>query len=292
VSVRPGEAAPHHAGGERDGHTFERLGCRIHWWSAGASDAPTVVLTHGVTIDHGTFATQVPLLVAGGYHVVTWDLRGHGRSRPNAGRFSIASAAEDLHALLDEVGVGQAVLVGQSFGGLVVQDVHRRQPGRVAGMVLAGSLPLGRRPMWPLLALYGRLAPPIQRLWPEGHLRAVVPRVMSKRPDVRQYVARANRALDRGDFAAATEAAVEGLVGYEPLARIDVPTLCVVGDADLPFAAWSVREWAARMPLVEVQVVADAGHLVNQERPEAFSASVLAFLDGMAWAEGQTVALR
>jgi 3-oxoadipate enol-lactonase len=284
------KAAAHGAGVEGHGHAFERDGCRIHWWSAGASDAPTIVLTHGVTIDHGTFATQVPLLAAGGCRVVSWDLRGHGRSRPNAARFSIANAADDLHALLDEIGADQAVLVGQSFGGFVVQAVHRRHPARVAGLVLAGSLPLGRPAMWPLLALYGRLAPPIQRLWPEGHLRAMVPRLMSKRADVRQYVARANRPLDRGDFAAATEAATEGFVRYERLARIDVPTLCVAGDADLPFAARSVREWAARMPLVDVEVIEHAGHLVNQERPEAFSAAVVSFLDGMAWAAKRTPA--
>ena len=282
-------AAAQGVAADSQGHTFERNGCRIHWWSAGASEAPTIVLTHGVTVDHGTFATQVPLLVAGGYRVVSWDLRGHGRSRPNAGRFSIANAADDLAALLDEIGAEQAVLVGQSFGGFVVQDVHRRQPRRVAGMVLAGSLPLGRLPMWPLLALYGWLAPPIQRLWPEGHLRGMVPRFMSKRDDVRQYVARANRPLDHGDFAAATEAAVEGLVRYEPLARIDVPTLCALGDADFPFAARSVRAWAARMPLVEVEVIERAGHLVNQERPEAFSDAVLTFVDGMTWSRERTV---
>ena len=284
------KAAVHGVTGDNQGHTFERDGCRIHWWSAGASDAPTIVLTHGVTIDHGTFATQVPLLVAGGYRVVTWDLRGHGRSRPNARRFSIAIAADDLVALLDEIGVEQAVLVGQSFGGFVVQDVHRRQPRRVAGLVLAGSLPLGRLPMWPVLAVYGWLAPPIQRLWPERHLRGMVPRFMSKRDDVRSYVAQANSPLDHGDFAAATEAAVEGLVRYERLERIDVPTLCVTGDADFPFAARSVRGWAERMPLVEVEVIEGAGHLVNQERPEAFSRTVLTFVDALTWGQGRTVA--
>ena len=275
---------------DNQGHTFERGGCPIHWWSAGASDAPTIVLTHGVTIDHGTFATQVPLVAAGGYRVVTWDLRGHGRSRPNAGRFSIPNAADDLVALLDDVGAEQVVLVGQSFGGMIVQDVQRRWPRRVAGLVLAGSLPLGRPSMWPLLALYGWAAPPIQRLWPERHLRGMVPRFMSKRDDVRSYVAQANSPLDHGDFAAATEAAVEGLVRYERLERIDVPTLCVTGDADFPFAARSVRGWAERMPLVEVEVIEGAGHLVNQERPEAFSRTVLTFVDALTWGQGRTVA--
>jgi 3-oxoadipate enol-lactonase len=282
------EDALHGVGGEGHGQTFERDGCRIHWWSHGARDAPTVVLTHGVTIDHGTFATQVPLLVAGGYRVVSWDLRGHGLSRPNAARFSIATAADDLGALMDEIGAERAVLVGQSFGGFVVQAFHRRHPQRVAGLVLAGSLPLGRPPMWPVLALYGRLAPPIQRLWPERHLRGMVPRFMSRRADVRQYVARANRPLARGDFAAATESATEGFVRYERLARIDVPTLCVAGDADLPFAARVVRAWAARMPLVDLEVIEDAGHLVNQELPEAFSARVLAFLGGLTWSKARS----
>ncbi len=81
--------------------------------------------------------------------------------------------------------------------------------------------------------------------------------------------------------------AVEGLLGFERLERIDVPTLCVHGDADIPFAVRLVREWAQRLPLVDVHVIANAGHLVSQKQPEAFSDRVLAFLGDLTWAQGR-----
>jgi alpha-beta hydrolase superfamily lysophospholipase len=83
-------------------HTFEREGCTIHWWQSGPRDGPCLVLAHGVTIDHGTYATQVPLLVRAGQRVVTWDLRGHGRSRPAAQPLTFERSVDDLEALVEE----------------------------------------------------------------------------------------------------------------------------------------------------------------------------------------------
>jgi pimeloyl-ACP methyl ester carboxylesterase len=64
--------------------TIERPGCRIHYWLAGAPDAPLVTLSHAALTDHTFFATQVSALVSR-YQVLTWDIRGHGASRPLAG---------------------------------------------------------------------------------------------------------------------------------------------------------------------------------------------------------------
>jgi len=261
--------------------TFEREGCTIRWWDTGPRDGPCVVLTHGVTIDHGTFASQVPLLVRAGYRVVTWDLRSHGLSRPSAEPLTLERAVDDLHALLDAGGADPTVLVGQSFAGLIVQAYQRRHPERVAGLVLAGSLPLGTRVLWPLSAVYGKVAPPLQRVWPERHLRRIVPPFMSRRDDVRRYVAEAIRPLDRGDFATFTKAAAEALGYRDRNGRSEAPTLCVIGDGEIPFVARATRAWAERTTLAQVVLIDQAGHLVNQENPAAFCDAVVAFVEGL-----------
>ena len=258
-------------------HTFEREGCTLHRWEAGAHDSPCLVLTHGVTIDHGTFATQVPLLVRAGYRVVTWDLRGHGRSRPATQPLTFDRAVDDLASLVDATGAAQVVVVGQSFGGMIVQAYQRRSPERVAGIVLAGSLPYGLRVMWPIPAVYGWVAPALQRIWPEQHLKRLVPPFMSSRDDVRRYVAEAIAPLAGADFARSTKAAAVALGRRDPSGVRHAPTLCLVGDAEIAFVARITWTWAERSPHARIAVLDGAGHLVNQEAPEAFSEAVAAF---------------
>ena len=260
-------------------HTFEREGCAIHWWESGPRHGPCLVLTHGVTINHGTYASQVPLLAQAGYRVVTWDLRGHGRSRPAAQPMTFERSVDDLEGLVEETGAVRAVLVGQSFGGMIVQAYQRRRPERVAGIVLAGSLPYGVRVLWPLSAVYGKVAPSLQRIWPERHLRRLVPPFMSKRDDVRRYVAEAIEPLGRDDFATCTKTASEALVQRDPLGAPNTPTLCVIGSEEIPLVARAMRSWAGRSAHARVVGIERAGHLVNQEEPAAFCDAVLAFLD-------------
>lgn len=262
--------------GERGGH-LARLGCPIHYWDDGDVHGPTVVCTHGVTLDHGTYAAQVPALREAGHRVITWDLRGHGLSRPRGDDFNIRVSADDLHALLNALGIETAVLVGQSFGGAVIQAYQRLYPRRVIGLMLVGTPELGDRPPW-----HQRLSMPtrplILRLWPERHLRSVIPGFMSKRPEVQAYVAQATRALSRADFVAVTEAALESFFGYERGSGPLPPTLVTHGDGETAWLARMMQAWASRSPQVTCEAIAGAGHLANQDNPQAFNQALLRFL--------------
>jgi 3-oxoadipate enol-lactonase len=103
------------------------------------TDRPTVVLLHGwaATADLNWALAYEAL----GEHadVVALDHRGHGRGLRGDGRFTLEACADDVAALLDELGTGPAVVVGYSMGGPVGQLVWRRHPGRVAGLVLCST---------------------------------------------------------------------------------------------------------------------------------------------------------
>jgi 3-oxoadipate enol-lactonase len=271
------EVMPH----EDEMRTFERAGTTMHCWVSGPEDAPVVVLTHGVTLDHGTYAGQVPALLAAGYRVVTWDMRGHGLSQPMGDRFSIETTVNDLKAVLDALGIEQAVLVGQSFGGSAIQELYRRHPERVAALVLVGTPALGQPMPWHHRA-FARARPTLLRLWPEGPLRRTLPAFMSKKADVQRYVAKATLALSKDDFTAVTEASVEGLLNLPPLEAVHVPVLVTLGDGEMALVATMVRAWQERDPQVLVEHVPDAGHLANQDNPEAFNQILLALLRRVA----------
>ncbi len=76
-----------------------------------------MVMTHGATIDHRMFNAQVEALSTN-YMVLVWDVRGHGLSRPLPKGFRLEDCADDLVAILDCLGAGQAFLAGQSMGWL------------------------------------------------------------------------------------------------------------------------------------------------------------------------------
>src|ERR1017187_383205 len=80
---------------------------------------------------------------AAGVRLVSFDMRGHGETRPlgDVAKLTIASLADDLVALLDHLGIGRAVAGGISLGSAVAVNTALRYPERVLGLVLS-------RPAW------------------------------------------------------------------------------------------------------------------------------------------------
>lgn len=108
--------------------------------SGPADGAPTVLLLHGwaVTADLNWFPAY-PTLVER-HRVVTIDHRGHGRGiRPPGGIVRLPDCADDAVALLDALGIEQAIVVGYSMGGAIAQLTWHRHPDRVAGLVLCST---------------------------------------------------------------------------------------------------------------------------------------------------------
>lgn len=108
--------------------------------SGGPPGAPTVLLLHGwaVTADLNWFPVYPSL--AERYRVVALDHRGHGRGvRPPGGIVRLPDCADDAVAVLDALGIDQAVVAGYSMGGAIAQLVWHRHPERVSGLVLAST---------------------------------------------------------------------------------------------------------------------------------------------------------
>jgi len=102
-------------------------------------DRPTVVFENGMSSPLELWDWIQPA-VAGVTRTVAYDRAGIGWSGPKRSRFSAEQAAADLEGLLDVLRCpGPYVLVGHSFGGLLIRRFAHRNPGAVAGMVLVDS---------------------------------------------------------------------------------------------------------------------------------------------------------
>src|SRR5258707_15255133 len=80
-------------------------GRRLYYDLTGPEEAPTVCITHSLASDGGSWAEQVPALLAGGFRVLRLDMRGHGGSDPVSGDYTMAALADDAAAVLAGLGV-------------------------------------------------------------------------------------------------------------------------------------------------------------------------------------------
>jgi pimeloyl-ACP methyl ester carboxylesterase len=117
--------------------SFDYHGHRLAYTSYG-SGPRTVVLLHGLLLSQRMHLPLARDLAERGNRVVTLDLLGHGRSdRPrDMWRYSMSFFGDQVVALLDELGVEQAVVMGTSLGANATLEVAAQAPERLRGMVV------------------------------------------------------------------------------------------------------------------------------------------------------------
>ena len=107
--------------------------------SGGMPGSPAVLLLHGWTASADINFFSVYASLAESYRVIALDQRGHGRGMRSLEPFSLEDCADDAAALLEQLGIGRAIVVGYSMGGPVGMLLARRHPGRVAALVMQAT---------------------------------------------------------------------------------------------------------------------------------------------------------
>ncbi len=149
-----------------------------HW----AGDKTPFVLLHGLASNCHLWEAVARQLAAQGHQVVTVDQRGHGLSdKPTTG-YDFATVTADLAALLEQLGLAQPVIAGQSWGGNVVLEFGARYPGRARGLAFVdgGFLDLQMGPDDDWSSIAERLRPPNLIGTPLTHIRE---RIRTANPD-------------------------------------------------------------------------------------------------------------
>ena len=245
---------------------LEREGVDIHYRIEG--DGPAVLLTHGFSASSAMWHQNVPALVAAGYRVITWDMRGHGQSASPGDQalYSAGLTVGDMDALLDLAGARKAVVGGMSLGGFMSLQFHLAHPARVRALMLIDTGPGFRndaaRERW---NDYAR-----ER---GDDLEARGDAALSTSAETRLQVQNF-AGLKRAAYGMLTQQSADAI---NSLPDIKVPTLVVVGDRDEPFLAAS-EYMATKIRGARKVTIANAGHAANVDQPAAFNEAVLAFL--------------
>lgn len=244
-----------------------RDGVAIHYEIEG--EGPILILTHGYSATGEMWRGQVDAF-KDRYRVITWDMRGHGRSDYPAdpAAYSEALTVADMAALLEAAGVQRAIVGGLSLGGYMSLAFHLAHPERVRGLLIIDTGPGYKndeaREGWNRNAV--RTA---ERYESEG-----LARLAAGSPEMRQSHHRDATGLALAARGMLTQRDARVI---SSLPQVSVPSLVVVGANDTPFLAAS-DYMAAKIPGARKAVIDNAGHAANLDQPEAFNAAILAFL--------------
>lgn len=246
---------------------------KLRYWDTGGpgrrQNGDAVVLLHPGSGSAEVFPYQQPAFAAAGHRVISYSRRGQSGSEPGTDP-TTCFAVDDLLALMDHLGVGRFHAVGTALGGYVGLDAALSRPDRVRSLVLAGSMMGIAEPDYQetLMALR---PPPFNEL--PAELKEVGPSYRAANPEGLAEWRRRHERAGKG-----TAVRLRARFTWDALAKLAVPTLLMTGDADLWIPPFLLRQVAARIPGSRVVIVADAGHALQWEQPEAFNAAVLDFI--------------
>jgi len=251
-----------------------------------------VVLIHGFPLNGQSWEKQSLALLDAGYRVITYDRRGFGRSSQPTFGYDYDTFARDLNTILIALDLADVVLAGFSMGtGEVTRYIGHYGTERIGKAALLGPIP-------PFLLRTAGNTEGVDQAVFDGIRQAI----LDDRPAfIRRFFEdfynvdqlRPERVSDerlRADFAVGVSASARGtwacvdtwLTDFRPdLARFDIPTLVIQGDADriLPYEATGKR-LRAFLPDATHVVIPGGPHAIGWTHADEVTRHLLAFLAG------------
>ncbi len=256
---------------------FEHDGIEMHYERSG--DGPPLLLIAGMMSDSASWAALVPSLERH-FTVIRPDNRTTGRTVPWSAPATIDKCAFDCAALMDRISRGRAHVVGHSLGGMIGMRMATQYAENVKSLTLLAAAPLrlerNVQLFKTLLAIRQSNAKP--GVW----LNALFPWLFApslyETPGALAEATQAALAYPYAQTPAAMAHQLAALDGYAPEAPGDLPcpTQALLGADDLLMPAGHAKAALGDIP---AHMIADAGHSVHWDQPEAVSEHLRRFID-------------
>jgi pimeloyl-ACP methyl ester carboxylesterase len=244
-------------------------GVSLYYETFGADDDPVLLLVNGLGSQCINFKAEFCEKFAGrGFRVVRFDNRDVGLSSHLKGgpQYTVDDMAEDGFAVLDAAGADVAHIAGWSMGGMIVQAMALRQPGRILSMtsVMSAPGPIAGERDPAVIAAFGAPAATTRDEAAERHLAGLKAWGSPACFDVDRITADAHAAYDRC-WDPEGRARQTRAIGASPsreaaLGSLRVPSLVVHGDADRLVPPGNGQATAAAIPGSRLEIVEGMGH--------------------------------
>lgn len=274
-------------------------GSRIHYRDQGQSSGPAVVLIHGAMASLHTWEPWVQIL-GENYRLVTLDLPAHGLTGqvPSA-EYGADAFTAAIEAVVNELGLDNFVLGGNSMGGGATWRYALENPDRVKAMVLVDSVPPSHWAQSELETGTERSGPAAFSLLRQGWFRAIAGNLdpapligqglrsaYNNSPVVDdQLIARYYDLIMREG----TRSAILGRTGSfgaegnprQDLSLLYQPTLIMWGEQDAVIPVSVAGQFEDVLPNTKTVIYEDLGHIPMEEDPVRTAADVLLFLNAL-----------
>ena len=239
---------------------------------AGTPGRPLLLLGPSLGTSAETLWARCAVRLTGDYHVVGWDLPGHGRSAPATAAFGVADLAREVVALVDRIRPGAAFrYAGDSIGGAVGLQLLLDAPDRVeAAVLLCTGAKIGESAGWRQRAetvraegTHAVVAGSIERWFAPGFPQ--------REPAVAGALLDVLRTADAESYALVCEA----LAGFDVRDRLDeigAPVLAVAGADDQPTPPAGLKLIADGVRDGRLVVLDGVAHLAPAEQPDTVAA--------------------
>ncbi|WP_271411447.1 alpha/beta fold hydrolase [Pseudomonas sp. Q1-7] len=255
---------------------FDNDGCQLHYEDYGRG--MPVLLVHGLGSSTRDWEYQVPALAAR-YRVIALDVRGHGRSDKPRERYSIATFADDVVALIEHLGLIDVHLVGISMGGMIGFQLGVDHPELLRSLTIVNSGP-EVKPRTPKDFLEIAKRWTLSRVLSLESIAKALGGLLFPLPEQAELRRKIEERWPQNDKRAYLSA-LDAIIGWgvrERLRRIQCPTLVVSADRD--YTPVSQKEtYVKELPNARLVVIEHSRHATPLDQPERFNATLLDFLD-------------
>ena len=246
----------------------------------GPSGAPVVVLVHGLGLTRATWAAFVPAL-AQNHRVLSYDLPGHGDSALPQYTPSLTLLSDQLAALLDDLQIARATIIGFSLGGMINRRFAIDHPSRVAGLIVLNSpherSPEAQRLVEDRAAQTGDGGPAANI--DSTLARWFTPQFLQDAPDVVANIRSLVLANDPVNYTQHRQVLAQGVVELiRPQPPITAPTLVITCAHDSGSTPSMTHAITAEIDGAETVIIPHLQHLGLIERPDLFIPHILYFL--------------
>lgn len=263
-------------------------GLRLFLYEAGSPESPVVLLLHGLGDEADTWRHLIEPLAAN-CRVIAPDLPGFARSDKPQIDYTIRFLCEIVLELLDTLAIPAATWIGHSLGAILSQTIALEHPERVDSLVLIDGTLLARAQKLSLQTLlflvpgvgewlYNRL-----RKNPQAAYNTLYPYYYDldglPQADRDFLFQRVNQRVWSDDQRRAYFSTLRNMASYatkaqkgldDRLAQMKIPTLVVWGENDRLFPVENARGLAEIQPTARLVILPQAGHNLQQERPQEF----------------------
>ena len=249
-------------------------------FSEKGSGLNSIICLHGIGGDEKSFSPQLNGL-SRSKRIISWNMPGYNGSKPLE-KMTFKNLSNSLLEFMDELKIKKAVLLGQSIGGMIAQELYFNNPKRVQGLILIATTSAfgGKNDDFKNLFVKSRLEPLNNGKSMNELANLFIPEILGN------YVSSKVKEKAIASMSNISEEIYRQVIKclitfdrYRDFKNISVPCCLIAGEEDKNAPFLTMQKMASQLHKVEFHIIKKAGHLVNLEKPRIVNKILLNFLN-------------